>query len=116
MTELSAVCLCTSIDHPLIEDNSSVGTALPHTSVKVIDGQGEAVPVGDPGELCVSGYLVHRGYFRNEAKTSEALLVDHSGRSWLRTGDIVSLDQQGRCKVVGRSKDMIKKRELFAYI
>ena len=95
----------------LIADNSAVGTAMPHTSIKVIDEAGETLPPNTIGELCVTGYLVHLGYFRNEAKTKEALMQDTSGQTWLRTGDLVILDILGRCKVVGRSKDMIKKRE-----
>ncbi|KAK7914021.1 hypothetical protein PG985_011724 [Apiospora marii] len=109
MTELSAVSICTTIQDSLLDDNSSVGTALPHTSIKVIDEEGRTVRVNVPGELCVSGYLVHLGYFHNEAKTREALHVDDTGKLWLRTGDIVMLDETGRCRVVGRSKDMIKK-------
>ncbi|KAL2138860.1 hypothetical protein VTI28DRAFT_6098 [Corynascus sepedonium] len=109
MTELSAVCICTSLDDSLIADNTSVGRVMPHTSVKVVDENGDTLPPESPGELCVSGYLVHLGYFRNEAKTQEALHVDSCGRQWLRTGDLAVLEQTGRCKIIGRSKDMIKK-------
>lgn len=109
MTELSSVCLCTSLDDSLLDDNSSVGTAMPHTSVKVIDETGQALRVNTPGELCVSGYLVQLGYFRNETKTNEILITDQENRTWLRTGDIVELDHNGKCRVLGRSKDMIKK-------
>ncbi|KAI5919320.1 putative amp dependent CoA ligase [Camillea tinctor] len=109
MTELSAVCLCTSIGDSLIADNTSVGRAMPHTKVKVINGSGEVLPIDSPGELCVSGYLVHLGYFRNKEKSEEALHTDSSGEQWLRTGDLASLDQTGRCRIIGRSKDMIKR-------
>jgi fatty-acyl-CoA synthase len=111
MTELSAVSTCTTLEHSLLEDNSSVGTAMPHTSIKIVDEKGIICPVDAPGELWVSGYLVHLGYYRNEGKTAEALHTDETGKVWLRTGDIVAADSAGRCRVVGRSKDMIKKRE-----
>lgn len=113
MTELSAVSICTTLEDSLLEDNSSVGTAMPHTSIKIIDENGVTCPLNVPGELCVSGYLVHLGYFRNEAKTEEAIHTDESGKPWFRTGDIVVIDSTGRCRVAGRSKDMIKKRKLL---
>ncbi|KAI1112053.1 putative amp dependent CoA ligase [Nemania sp. NC0429] len=104
-----AVCSCTSVNHSLIDDNTSVGTALPHTAMKIIDNELGVMPVDVPGELCVSGYLVHLGYFRNGEKTKATTHTDDSGTLWFHTGDIATLDKNGRCKIIGRSKDMIKK-------
>jgi fatty-acyl-CoA synthase len=56
------------------------------------------VPVGTPGELCVRGYLVMRGYWDNEAQTAEA--IDEAG--WLHTGDLATIDAQGYCSILGR--------------
>ncbi|CAI7598037.1 unnamed protein product [Penicillium pancosmium] len=110
MTELSAVSFMTTpAVTSLLDDRSSVGTLLPHTSAKVVDGDLKALPPGVRGELLVSGYLVFKGYYQNPEKTNEALVFDSQGRRWLRTGDIVTLSSSGACTVVGRLKDMIKK-------
>ncbi|KAK5996779.1 Acyl-CoA ligase sidI [Cladobotryum mycophilum] len=109
MTELSAVCMCTALNESLIDDNSSVGKVMPHTTAKVINEEGETLPAKNIGELCIRGYLMHLGYFRNEEKTKESIHIDASGNRWHRTGDLATFDSDGRCKIVGRSKDMIKK-------
>lgn len=111
MTELSAVCICTSMSDSLLADNSSVGAVMPHTEIKIIDEAGKTLEAGNSGELCVSGYLVHLGYYQNQIKTKEAWHIDGTGKRWLRTGDLAALGSDGRCKIVGRSKDIIKKRK-----
>lgn len=113
MTELSAVSFMTNpVNTSLLDDRSSVGTLLPHTSAKTVDSELNTLPAGDRGELLVAGYLVFQGYYGSPEKTKEAIVVDSSGRRWLRTGDIVTLSESGACTVVGRSKDMIKRGEL----
>ena len=109
MTELSAVSFCTDCSHSLIEDCSFVGAVMPHTMAKVIDENGNVTTLNEPGELCVSGYLTHLGYYQNPEKSREILHTDELGRSWIHTGDLVTIDQNGNCRVVGRLKDMIKK-------
>lgn len=109
MTELSAVSFCTPRNRSLLEKSSSVGSVLPHTMAKVIDEQRRVVPPETLGELCVSGYLLHNGYYKNPEKSRENQHVDDQGRTWLHTGDLVMLDQQGECHIVGRLKDIIKK-------
>ncbi|KKK13972.1 hypothetical protein ARAM_000223 [Aspergillus rambellii] len=109
MTELSAVSLSTTRETSLLSNWTTVGKPLPHTSVKVIDEYGHVLPPGSPGELCVSGYLVHQGYYKAPEKSAEVVRVDENGTTWLYTGDIVSLSPDGTCTVLGRVKDMIKK-------
>lgn len=112
MTELSCVSFMTDPSKTsLLEDRRFVGTPLPHTFAKVVDGDLKNVPPGTRGELLVSGYLVFNGYYKNLLKTEEAIVKDGKGRLWLRTGDIVTLNGSGACMVVGRAKDMIKKGE-----
>lgn len=112
MTELSCVSFMTDPSKVcLLEDRSSVGTPLPHTSAKVVDSDLNTVPPGTRGELLVSGYLMFSGYYKNSVKTDQAFIKDAHGRRWLRTGDIVTLTDSGTCMVVGRAKDMIKKGE-----
>ncbi|CAJ2510890.1 Uu.00g065150.m01.CDS01 [Anthostomella pinea] len=110
MTELSAVSFMTTPSRvSLLDDRSSVGTLLPHTSAKVVDEDMNTLPPDTRGELLVSGYLVFKGYYSNAEKTKEALVTDGQGRKWLRTGDLATWSPSGACTVVGRSKDMIKK-------
>lgn len=95
----------------LIDDFSSIGTLGPHASAKVIDPSGTTVAPGVAGELCISGYLTHKGYFANPEKSEEILSKDETGVEWLRTGDTVILDKAGYCRFAGRQKDLIKRGE-----
>lgn len=82
----------------------TVGPALAHTELKVVDPTTlDTVPVGAPGELWARGYFTMIEYFGNPEATAETLLPD----GWLRTGDLVSMDDRGYCRIVGRLKDMI---------
>lgn len=83
--------------------STTVGTALPHTSLKVVGPDGLPTPVGQPGELCIQGYLLMKGYYRMPECTREA--IDAEG--WLHSGDLATLDAQGCVRIVGRIKDMI---------
>jgi acyl-CoA synthetase (AMP-forming)/AMP-acid ligase II len=110
MTELSCISFMTTPSNvSLLDNHSSVGTLLPHTSAKVVDSDLNNLPPGVCGELLVSGYLVFQGYYSNPEKTEEAVMRDYQGRQWLRTGDLVTLSAAGECTVIGRVKDMIKR-------
>ena len=115
MTELSAVSFMTTLQHSLLADKSTVGSLMPHTAAKVVDSEGRAVPAGTQGELCVSGYLVHQGYFQNPKKSAESVREDEKGLDWLHTGDIAIINSDGYCTVTGRAKDMIKKGDMTAF-
>jgi long-chain acyl-CoA synthetase len=80
---------------------------LPHTAAKIVDAQGITVPIRNPGELCVSGYLLQRGYYQNQEKTDEVMRVHEDGVLWMHTGDEAIMDEQGRCRISGRIKDTI---------
>ncbi|XP_023170372.2 medium-chain acyl-CoA ligase ACSF2, mitochondrial [Drosophila hydei] len=80
-----------------------VGHLTDHVEAKVIDEQGCVVPLGQPGELCVRGYLTMLGYHGDEAKTKEILGDDN----WLHTGDQFVLEEDGYGRIVGRLKDMV---------
>lgn len=82
---------------------NSVGYISDHTEVKVIDGNGNAVPFGQPGELCVRGYMTLMDYFDDEGKTKEVLGADR----WFKTGDQFELHENGYANIVGRLKEMI---------
>lgn len=64
----------------------------------------EVVPRGQTGELCVRGYSVMLGYYRDPAATKEAIDAD----GFMSTGDLASMDDQGYLNIKGRIKDMVR--------
>jgi medium-chain acyl-CoA ligase, mitochondrial len=82
---------------------NSVGFISDHTEVKVIDGNGNVVPFGQAGELCVRGYMTLIDYFDDAVKTKEVLSAD----GWFKTGDQFVLYENGYANIVGRLKEMI---------
>jgi fatty-acyl-CoA synthase len=102
MTETAPVSFQSGIDDPLERRVSTVGRVQPHLEVKIVDGDGRIVPVGEKGELCTRGYSVMPGYWDDAAKTAEAV-VD----GWMHTGDLATIDAEGYCNIVGRVKDML---------
>ncbi len=84
------------------ERMASVGFAQPMVEVSVRDGKHQALPAGQPGEVCVKGEVVMAGYWQDPAASAAAL---HDG--WLHTGDIGRLDEQGFLTLLDRSKDLV---------
>jgi acyl-CoA synthetase (AMP-forming)/AMP-acid ligase II len=107
MTEASPVTNIT----PLGRDKpGTVGPPVADTRQRVVDlASGEDVGVGEIGELLVSGPQVMVGYFNRPDATAETIIEDASGR-WLRTGDIVTTDDEGYVTIHDRAKEMIKYR------
>ena len=104
LTEASPVITLTTTDDPVEVRVTTVGKALPHTEVKLVDREtGAIVPVGQPGELCTRGYLVMKGYYKNAEATRAA--IDDDG--WLHTGDLAVVDERGYFNITGRAKDVI---------
>ena len=107
MTEVSGASFITSVDDGMEEKLSSVGRVTPHTSAKVVGPDGQIVPCGVRGELCMAGFGVQRGYYQNREKTDELMIRDQDGVVWVHSGDEATLDTRGYCKITGRIKDMI---------
>jgi len=106
MTETSPVSFQTSIDDPIELRVSTVGKVHPHVEAKVIDPlTGTVVPQGNPGELCVRGYLVMKEYWNNSNATLEAI----DSEQWMHTGDLAIMNTEGYLNIVGRTKDMISR-------
>ena len=95
------VTMCRRGDDPTTIATTS-GRAIPDTEVRVVDADGDAVAVGEPGEVVVRGYNVMAGYFEDPEATAET--VDADG--WLHTGDIGVLDVHGNLRITDRLKDM----------
>ena len=81
----------------------TIGLPLPSTEVAILDDGGCALPLGEPGELCVRGPQLMRGYWNKPEETARVLTSD----GWLRTGDIGVIEGSGYVKIVDRKKDMI---------
>lgn len=80
----------------------SVGVPIPGVEIKIVDDDDHEVPVGQVGELIVKGDNVSPGYFQNEEETQRALKG-----SWLHTGDLAKVDEDGYLYIVDRKKDLI---------
>lgn len=103
-TENSPVTFMNFAGDTVEQKAETVGRIMPHTEAKIIDQKtGELLELNSPGELCIRGYCVMLGYWDDPQKTGEAIGQD----KWYRTGDIATIDEQGFCRIVGRSKDMI---------
>ncbi|WP_232515506.1 long-chain-fatty-acid--CoA ligase [Aeribacillus pallidus] len=102
-TETSPVVTITSFTDSDIIRSETVGRTIPGVEIKVVDVNRQTVPTGEIGELAVRGLNVMKGYFNMPEKTKEA--IDQDG--WLYTGDLVTLDEQGYVRIVGRKKEMI---------
>ncbi|ROW10232.1 hypothetical protein VMCG_01960 [Cytospora schulzeri] len=137
MTETSPVSCMTAPRDPPDKRTGSVGRAMPHTMVKVVDpaDRTRVVPVGGRGELAASGYLVMQGYWGDEEGTGEVRVLepdvdvgrggagdgvgepavgvdnDDGGgtgeRWWMYSGDEASMSEDGYVSITGRIKDLI---------
>lgn len=81
----------------------SIGLPLPSTEVVIRNPQGQDVPIGERGELCVRGPQVMQGYWQRPAETRAVMTED----GFLRTGDVAVMDAQGFLRIVDRLKDMV---------
>jgi len=102
MTETSPVSFQSSTTDPLERRVTTVGRIQPRLEAKVIDKDGQIVPRGATGELCVRGYSVMRGYWDDPVRTAEVIKD-----GWMHTGDLATIDDEGYCNIVGRAKDML---------
>ncbi len=101
LTETSpAACI-----NPLSEKsyNGTIGLPIPNTDIEIRDADGNALPVGQAGELCIKGPQVMKGYWNNPEETAKA--IDAQG--YFATGDIAVMNENGYIKLVDRKKDMV---------
>ncbi|MBM2811504.1 MAG: hypothetical protein HW416_2263 [Chloroflexi bacterium] len=96
-----------SVNRTLLHEVNAetVGYPVPDTEERIVDPESCAeMPIGEIGELFVRGPQVASGYWQRPEETAETFLAE----GWLRTGDIVRQDTDGRVYVVDRAKDMMK--------
>ena len=105
LTECSPIVTQAPVDlsKPRPTFTGSIGVPVPSTEVRMRREDGTWADIGEPGELCVRGPQVMKGYWNRPEATAE--VIDKDG--WLATGDIGVIDDKGFCKIVDRKKDMI---------
>jgi long-chain acyl-CoA synthetase len=81
----------------------SVGPTVPTVELRIEDANGKEAPVGEPGEVCIRGPILMKGYWGKPEATADAIDAD----GWLHTGDIGSVDDEGFLSITDRMKDMI---------
>jgi len=91
--------------------SGKLGLPLPSTEVSIMDKQGDAVRLGEVGEIWVRGPQVMRGYWNRPAETASVLTPD----GWLKTGDLGWMDENGYVGFTERRKDMIVVSGFKAY-
>ncbi|MFZ5585318.1 MAG: long-chain-fatty-acid--CoA ligase [Thermodesulfobacteriota bacterium] len=107
MTETAAVSHTNPLHRP---KRGSFGLPIPNVWAAIIDVDGlEFTPVGEVGELILSGPNVMQGYWQRPKDNAETM-IELEGRTWLRTGDLVSMDEEGYFHFFDRKRDLIKHR------
>ncbi|MFO1376200.1 MAG: AMP-binding protein [Steroidobacteraceae bacterium] len=105
MTETAGTVCTSSPDDPVQQRITRLGRPLPGLQVRILDpATGLDAPTDERGEILVHGYSLTEGYYKDAAKTAQAL--DPEG--WFHTGDLGSLDADGTIMFHGRLKDMLK--------
>ncbi|GAB3505768.1 long-chain fatty acid--CoA ligase [Pseudoxanthomonas daejeonensis] len=101
LTETSPAACINPLD--IKEFNGSIGLPIPSTDVCVKDDDGNILPHGEVGELCVKGPQVMKGYWQRPEETAQVIDAD----GWLHTGDMARIEPSGFVYIVDRKKDMI---------
>ena len=101
---LSETSAAASIDPIGVEKFSdSLGLPLPSTEISIQDDNGKHLNFNEPGEICIRGPQVMKGYWNNTEETKNVMTSD----DWFKTGDIGTMNEEGYTKIVDRKKDMI---------
>ena len=87
----------------------TIGLPMPDTDFKVVDVESgtREMPIGEPGELCIAGPQVMKGYWNKPDESANVLRRDVDGRVWFHTGDVATMDEDGYTSIVQRKKDLI---------
>ncbi|HVJ23498.1 MAG TPA: long-chain-fatty-acid--CoA ligase [Burkholderiales bacterium] len=101
LTETSPCATMNPLD--LKEYNGSIGLPMPSTEIVLRDDNDKDVALGQPGEICIKGPQVMKGYWQRPDETAKILGRD----GFLHTGDVGIMDEKGFVRIVDRKKDMI---------
>jgi acyl-CoA synthetase (AMP-forming)/AMP-acid ligase II len=83
--------------------SGNIGLPLPGIDIAIKDDDGQSLPVGSSGEICIRGPNVMTGYYNQPAENAKTFTAD----GFMRTGDIGIMDEEGFTRIVDRKKDMI---------
>ena len=101
LTETSPAAIINPFN--LTEFSGGIGLPIPSTEVQICDDDGNEVPLGEVGEICIRGPQVMEGYWQNPEETAAVMLPG----GWFRTGDVGRMDEKGFVTIEDRKKDMI---------
>jgi len=112
MTETTSLGIVNPLGRPKL---GSFGIPMCNTMAGIVDPDGtEFLPVGETGELVVKGPQLAKGYWKREKETKE-MFVDIDGETWLRTGDLAKMDEDGYFYFYDRKRDLIKYKGLSIF-
>ncbi|MDG2107577.1 MAG: AMP-binding protein [Woeseiaceae bacterium] len=100
LTETSPAAVISPMES---EFTGTIGLPIPSTEIMIADDDGNPLPTGDAGEICIRGPQVMEGYWQRPIETAEAISPD----GWFRSGDIGYFDGNGYIYIEDRKKDMI---------
>lgn len=101
LSETSPIATCNPVN--AAEYNGTIGLPLPSTEIAIRDDDGNDVPLGQPGEICIRGPQVMAGYWQRADETAKVMWPD----GFFKSGDVGVMDERGYTKIVDRKKDMI---------
>jgi long-chain acyl-CoA synthetase len=101
LSETSPSASCNPTDSKAF--SATIGVPLPNTWMKIIDDDGNDVPLGEPGEIAIKGPQVMAGYWQRPDETAKVMTAD----GYFKSGDVGVMDERGYFKIVDRKKDMI---------
>src|SRR5690606_1676021 len=85
------------------EFTGTIGLPLPSTDIAIRDDDGNELPLGEVGEICIRGPQVMAGYWNRPDETAKVMTAD----GFFKSGDMGFMDEKGYTKIVDRKKDMI---------
>jgi long-chain acyl-CoA synthetase len=101
LSETSPSVTCNPVDATAY--SGDIGLPLPNTEIRLLDDEGRDVAPGAAGEICIRGPQVMAGYWQRPDETAKVMTAD----GFFRSGDIGTMDERGRVRIVDRKKDMI---------
>jgi long-chain acyl-CoA synthetase len=101
LSETSPVATSNRLD--LTEFTGTIGLPVPSTEIAIRDDEGNDVPLGQPGEICIRGPQVMAGYWNRPDETAKVMTAD----GYFKSGDVGVMDERGYVRIVDRKKDMI---------
>jgi long-chain acyl-CoA synthetase len=101
LSETSPSATCNATDAHAY--SGTIGLPLPSTEIAIRDDDGNDMPLGEAGEICIRGPQVMAGYWNRPDETAKVMYAD----GYFKSGDIGVMDARGQTKIVDRKKDMI---------